>query len=243
MGKHFDRVIGTDPSPGMIRQSRESIAGRPEFKYVEFREGAAEDGSLFLKDGEVDMVVAGQAAHWFDYARFWPEMRRIVRKEGTIAVWGYKDHVFVDFPEATRIMQSYAYDQDADKLGSYWPMPGRSYVQDKLRVIKPPQEDWDDVRRVEYEPDTRGRRSGQGEVMMERRLSVAECKKYVRTWSSFHGWQVAHPEMQAREQGGKGDIMDEMFDEIAQGTEYFRNEDNEVNIEWGSGIVMARRKA
>ncbi|KAK5119560.1 hypothetical protein LTR85_007388 [Meristemomyces frigidus] len=241
MSKHFDRVIGTDPSAGMIKQARSSIEGDKQYANVEFREGSAES-TPSIGNGEVDMVVAGQAAHWFDYATLWPEMKRLLRKDGTVAFWGYKDHVFVDFPEATEIMQKYAYDPHPDMLGSYWPMPGRSYVQDKLRIIKPPSSDWEDVQRVEYEPDTKGKRSGEGTLFMERSLTVGETKEYVRTWSSFHGWQETHPERKARSKGGTGDIMDDMFDRIAEGTEYFRREDNVVNIEWGSGLVMARRK-
>jgi hypothetical protein len=48
--------------------------------------------------------------------------------------------------------------------------------------------------------------------------------------------------MEARSKGGKGDVMDEMFDKIAQTTEIFRDDENLVDIEWGSALVMARRK-
>ena len=242
MSKHFDHVIGTDPSAGMIKQARASIADKHEYRDVEFREGSAEEGSGSMRDGEVDMVTVGQAAHWFDYAKFWPEMKRLVRREGTVACFGYKDHVFVDFPEATRMMQDYAYDPDPDRLGSYWPQPGRSYVQDKLRVVKPPAEEWKGVQRVEYEPATKGRNSGEGTLFMEKTLTVGETKEYVRTWSSFHGWQERHSERKARSKGGEGDIMDDMFDHIAKGTPHFRDDGNIVNIEWGSALVMARRK-
>ncbi|WPG99398.1 Hypothetical protein R9X50_00221200 [Acrodontium crateriforme] len=239
MGKRFDRSIGTDPSAVMIKQA---VQGSTESKNVEYREGGAEDGSAFLKDGEVDCIVAGQAAHWFDYSRLWPEMRRIVRPGGTLAFWGYKDHVFVDFPAATEIMQRFAYDTHPDLLGSYWPQPGRSYVQDKLRIIQPPAEDWEDLSRVEYEPGTKGRHSGEGTPVMEKTVTIGQCKAYVRTWSSFHGWQETHPDAKARNQGGEGDIVDHMFDQIASETEYFANEDNSVDIEWGSGIILARRR-
>ena len=70
MASRFDLVIGTDPSPGMIRQARAQAEG---LSNVEFREGSTER-SPFLEEGSVDMVVAGQAAHWFDYLRLWPEM-------------------------------------------------------------------------------------------------------------------------------------------------------------------------
>jgi SAM-dependent methyltransferase len=224
----------------MIKQARESIQKSGQTN-IEFRQSGAES-SEFLPDGSLDMVVAGQAAHWFDYAKLWPEMKRLVRPGGTLAFWGYKDHVFVDFPRATEIMQSFAYDLDPEKLGPYWSQPGRSYVQDKLRVIKPPEEDWEALERIEYEPGTKGAHTGEGTLFMEKELSVGECKEYVRTWSSYHGWAEKHPEQVARSKGGEGDVMDEMFDRIAKDEEVFRDDGNLVKIEWGSAAVMARRR-
>lgn len=139
-------------------------------------------------------------------------------------------------------MQRYAYDTHPDMLGSYWPQPGRSYVQDKLRVIQPPEGEWEDLRRVEYEPDVKGERSGEGTLFMERETSVGEVKAYVRTWSSYHGWKEAHPGRVARAEGGEGDVLDEMFERIARGDGWFGRDENLVRIEWGSGLVMARRR-
>lgn len=241
LSRTFAKAIGTDPSAGMIKTARE-ISPASEYPDLTFREGSAEEGSKFLEDASVDAVVAGQAAHWFDYAKLWPEMARVVRKGGTLAYFGYKDHVFVDFPKATEIMQRYAYDLHPDMLGSYWPQPGRSYVQDKLRVIKPPESEWEDVQRVEYEPGMNGAGSGEGTMFMERQTTVGEVKAYVRTWSSYHGWKEAHLGKVARSEGGEGDIMDEMFDVIAKEDEWFWKDENAVRIEWGSGLVMARRK-
>lgn len=225
----------------MVKQAQE---GTPEEQYsnVEFRQGSGESTS-FLKDEEVDCVVAAQAAHWFDYARLWPEMKRLVRKGGTVAFWGYKDHVFVDYPYASKVMMESAYSTHPDKLGSYWPQPGRTYLQEQLHVIQPPAEEWEDVQRVEYEPGREGRHSGEGTLFMEKTTTVSQCKEYVRTWSSYHGWKETHPGQEARAKGGKGDIMDQMFDEIAEKDEQFRDDGNEVDIEWGSAIVMAKRKS
>jgi trans-aconitate 3-methyltransferase len=56
LSPHFDRVIGTDPSPGMIKQARE----QSEESNLEFFEGSAES-TPFLKEGEVDVVSLVQA--------------------------------------------------------------------------------------------------------------------------------------------------------------------------------------
>ena len=84
----------------MIEQARSSTS-KQEYPNVESREAKAEQ-SPFLSDGSVDMVVAGRAAHWFDYPKLFPEMKRILRPGGTLAFWGYKDPVFPDYPKATK---------------------------------------------------------------------------------------------------------------------------------------------
>ncbi|KAK4554483.1 trans-aconitate methyltransferase 1 [Recurvomyces mirabilis] len=242
IAKHFDRAIGTDPSSNMIKQAQSSISGQKQHANIDFQQGSAESTPK-LEEGSVDLVVAGQAAHWLDYPRLWPEMRRLVRPGGTLAFWGYSDPVFVDFPRASKIMQTYQYDDRPGKLGSYWSMPGRSYTQNKLRVIKPPNADWEDLERIEYEVGTNGRRSGRGMLFMERRLTVGEMKGYLRTWSNYHVWSQENSSMSARSAGGNGDVVDEMFDEAADADEVFRKEDNVIDTEWGSGLVMARRNS
>ena len=241
----FTKVIGTDPSPGMLEQARTIASHDPGLSNVEFRQASAEDLS-FLDNESVDMVVSGQAAHWFDYPKFFPEMKRILRNEGTLALWGYKDHVFVDYPKATKILDRYAYGKGDKYLGDYWSQPGRSIVQSKYQDIKFPKDDWIDVQRIEYEPDSKGRNSGSGTLFLEKRITIADCMNYIRTWSSYHGWLESHPDCQKRESGGKGDVVDTMFDEIRESeAEWPKNEHwtkAEVDIEWGSGLILARRK-
>ncbi|TKA56320.1 hypothetical protein B0A49_08927 [Cryomyces minteri] len=240
LAPEFSSVLGTDPSKGMIEQAQSSTP-KDQYPNVAFRSASAEH-MPFLKDESVELVVAGQAAHWFDYAALFPEMRRIMRKGGTLAFWGYKDHIFVDYPRATQILNHYAYSPGKDLLGEYWSQPGRSIVQNKLRAIQPPSTDWEDIRRIEYEPDSNGPASGEGTMFLTKKLKLGECKKYIRTWSAYHGWQEAHPGMKKRSAGGNGDVIDQMFDDIANVVQDFKDEEKEVQIEWGSGLLMARRK-
>lgn len=201
---------------------------------------ASAESLPFVADSSADLVVAGQAAHWFNYPRLFKELDRVVRPGGTLAFWGYKDHIFVDYPVATRILDSYAYDKSPDRLGSYWP-DGREIVQGKLRAIKPDEYGWRDLQRIEYEPKPEGKGSGEGIMFMSKRLSVGACKSYMRTWSSYHGWCEKHADQQPRDKGGKGDLIDRMVDEIAEESPEFADEGFEVDIEWGTGLVLARR--
>ena len=243
LAPHFAQIIGIDPSPGMIEQA-EALTSKLDHPNVSFHSSSAES-LLFLMDESVDILVSGQAAHWFDTIRLWPEAKRILRENGTLAFWCYKDHVFTDFPNATRILNEYAYGKSNDTLGPYWSQPGRNRVQNKLRDLKPPQEDWTDVQRVEYEPGTKGPRTGQGTMFLSRKMTIGNCRKYIRTWSSFSLWQENHPDKKSRDAGGEGDVVDEMFDSMRDVEPEWQVENwlgREVEMEWGTGLLMARRR-
>jgi SAM-dependent methyltransferase len=238
----FTSVLGTDPSAVMVAQARSSTS--PKFSNITYKQMTAEDLSG-IEDGAVDMVVAGQAAHWFDYSKVWPELKKKIRTGGTLAFVGYKDNIFVDYPEATKVLDHYFY--GSDTLGPFWEQPGRNILRDKLRAIVPPPEDWEDVQRVEYEPGTKGRGSGEGTLLMHKKLKLGEMEGYARTSSSYHNWMAAHKEQKAKKDGGQGDIIDEMFEKMlevepewkAQGERW---RDFEVYTEWGSAILLARKK-
>ena len=83
-------------------------------------------------------------------------------------------------------------------------------------------------------------------MFLNRTIKIGECKSYVRKWSSFHSWQEQHPEQIRREEGGPGDLADEMFDKMLIEDPEWQAEDlweeKEVEIEWASGLLLARRK-
>lgn len=225
-----------------------SSEDKSKYKYgdIEFRQAAAED-LWFVNDAELDMAVAGQAAHWFDYTRVWGELSRTVKKGGTLAFWGYKDNVFVDFPRATSVLDRFCYGDD--KMGPFWEQPGRDILRGKLRSVVPPEREWEDVRRIEYEPcvDGRGRGKGVGEVLMQKRLKLGEVEGYVRTFSAYWNWIAEHPGEKSRAEGGVGDVVDEMFDEMREVEPEWKKKgegwrDIEVDNEWGSVILLARRR-
>ena len=226
----------------MIQQARSADG---QSSNVSYRQATAEDCS-FLVDETVDAVVAGQASHWFDYLTLFPEMKRIVRKGGTLAFWGYSDPVFVNHAKATKVLDHYSYGEDKDLMGSYWQQPGRSIVENNLRDINPPASDWEDIRRIEYEPRTTGASSGKDNMFLSKRMSLGDCMRYVRTYSSFHGWQEEHPGRKPRDDGGEGDVVDEVFEEMRKVEPEWQDDetwkDKVVDLEWGSGLLMARRK-
>ena len=68
---------------------------------------------------------------------------------------------------------------------------------------------------------------------------------YIRTWSAFSAWHDRFKSAK-REDGGEGDVVDEMFDamlsaEPAWGNDYSWKT-KEVEIEWGTALLLATRR-
>ena len=71
-------VVAVEPAPGM-RKVLEHNA-----RAARVLAGSAEE--IPLPDGSVDLVTVGQAFHWFELERALPELARVVRPGGTLAL-------------------------------------------------------------------------------------------------------------------------------------------------------------
>lgn len=80
LARHFSRVIATDPS-------RRQIESAPPCDNVSYAVAAAEDSGI--NDKSVDLIVAAQALHWFDFERFYAEARRVARPGAVLAAISY----------------------------------------------------------------------------------------------------------------------------------------------------------
>ncbi|CAM4429664.1 class I SAM-dependent methyltransferase [Nocardia ninae] len=77
-------VVAVEPDDGMRVELMRRLPG------VRALEGSAEE--IPLPDRSVDAIVAGQAFHWFDQQRAFPEFARVLRKRGTFAaLWNTDD--------------------------------------------------------------------------------------------------------------------------------------------------------
>jgi ubiquinone/menaquinone biosynthesis C-methylase UbiE len=114
----FARVVATDAS---VQQLAEAMP-HPR---IEYRLGTAEHSEL--ADGSVDLVTVAQALHWFDFDRFYAEVRRVLAPGGAIAAWSY------NFARVTPGVD-HEVDRLRDIVVSYWP-PERRWVDDDYRTI------------------------------------------------------------------------------------------------------------
>lgn len=98
-------VYAVEPNAAM-RTAGEAVLGRDEhFTSVE---GTAE--ATTLPDGSIDLIVAGQAFHWFDRLAARHEFDRILRTNGWIAlVWNERSATLTPFLVGyERILHAYA---------------------------------------------------------------------------------------------------------------------------------------
>lgn len=119
--KYFKKVIASDASENQIRHGfqRENI---------DYKIFPAENPNL--DNDSVDLVTVAQALHWFDFEKFYINVKRVGKNDGIIAVWCYDMHKIN--PQIDRISNSLSV--DGDILGNYWAKETK-YVKEKYKTI------------------------------------------------------------------------------------------------------------
>lgn len=159
----FARVLAIDPSPQQIA----AATPHPRVSYT-----CARAEATGVADGCVDVVVAAQAAHWFDLSQFYDEVRRVCLPDAAIALVSYGRITFPDDPEPGARLDRF-YEDDA---GPHWP-PERAHVEAGYRTL-----------------DFPFRELPAPELFIERRWTYATLMGYVDTWSALAGLRAARGE-------------------------------------------------
>jgi SAM-dependent methyltransferase len=159
LAEHFDRVVAVDASRAQI----EKAAAHPRVEYV-----CTVAERLPVPDGTVDLVVAAQAAHWFDFERFYAECRRVLAPGGAFAAWTY-EKFRVDAEVDALVDHFYT-----EVVGPHWP-PERRYVEQAYRTLPFP---W--------------REAPAPEFVLETRWDLDQVMGYLATWSAVQRYKEAH---------------------------------------------------
>lgn len=157
---YFERVVASDRSLRQVAEARPSP--------VSYLCATAEASPL--PAGSVDLLVVAQAAHWFDFDRFYAEARRVLAPSGAIAVSTYS--LLRVTPEVDAVI-SRLYHQ---VVGPFWP-PERRWVEDEYRSLPFPFPE-------EEAPS----------FVMEKLWSLKETVGYLATWSACRRFTAARGE-------------------------------------------------
>ncbi|MEM7515378.1 MAG: class I SAM-dependent methyltransferase [Planctomycetota bacterium] len=166
LSERFDQVFATDIS-------EEQIAHAAQAENIRYFAAPAEASSL--PDNSVDAVTVATALHWFDFSRFWDEVRRVSRPDGIFCGWAY--HLIEGDPEVDRVLLRPLY----DLIDPYWAegnrLTLRGYPRDEIQFpfdeIIPPDvsltPEWTLSRLIQFAETwsgtTRARVDGQGEAI------------------------------------------------------------------------------
>jgi len=121
LATYFARVIATEPS-------RAQLDAAERHPHVEYRCEPAEASTL--ADASSDLVVAAQAAHWFDWPRWIAEVGRVAKPGALVALVSYGIQE-VDGEVGAAI------DRYRDAVAAYWPR-GREHVDNGYRDLVMP---------------------------------------------------------------------------------------------------------
>lgn len=125
LAPHFAAVVATDAS-------ERQLANAVTHERIRYRVAPAEDSGI--EDASIDAITVAQAVHWFDFERFYAEVRRVLRPGGVVVLWTYQ--VCLIAPEIDRALAAFY----ADVVGPYWP-PERRWVEEEYRTLPFPFED------------------------------------------------------------------------------------------------------
>ncbi len=83
LAEHFKKVFATDASADQVKNAE-------PHQRVEYAVAPAE--KCPLTDHCADLVTVAQALHWFEFDKFYAEVRRVCRPGGLLAAWTYDLH-------------------------------------------------------------------------------------------------------------------------------------------------------
>jgi SAM-dependent methyltransferase len=132
----FMAVIATDPSA-------EQIARAFPHPRIAYRVEQVEATSI--QTHSVDLITAGTAIHWFDFDRYYAEVRRVGKPGAILAAWTYSFPVIQ--PEIDAWIERFYH----NALGEYWPERIR-YLEEQYKSLPFP---FDEIMPPEFTMEAR----------------------------------------------------------------------------------------
>ncbi|MEI6950202.1 class I SAM-dependent methyltransferase [Paraflavisolibacter sp. H34] len=163
LAKLFDQVYATDISAAQMEQA-------PTVPNIFYSVQPAEQTDF--PEGLFDLVVVAQAIHWFDFEKFYSEVRRTSKPGALIAVTGY-GRINVA-PELDAVIDDFYH----NVIGPYWDQE-RRYIEEHYTTIPFPFEEIEAPRFV-----------------LKRHWTLEHLIGYLNTWSAvkhFIGQQGYNP--------------------------------------------------
>jgi ubiquinone/menaquinone biosynthesis C-methylase UbiE len=157
LAKHFKQVFATDISENQLSHAEQ----QPNIIY---KKEPAEHSSL--EDSSVDLITIAQAIHWFDFKKFYAEVRRVAKPNAAIAAFTYSLFEVTD-SRVNELVQHFYWKE----THAYWDAE-RTLVDEEYRTIPFP---FKEIKAPAF--------------FMEYQWSTEQLLGYMNTWSAALHYQ------------------------------------------------------
>jgi len=117
--KYFNKVIATDASEQQIKNA---------IQHEKISYNVAPAHKTKFPSKSVDLITVAQALHWFEFNRFYREVKRVLKRNGIIAAWTY--NLVSVSPEIDSVIKHFYF----NVVGEFWP-PERKLVENGYKSI------------------------------------------------------------------------------------------------------------
>lgn len=125
LATRFRKVYATDISDKQMANASGSLPN------IEFSVSPAEQTNF--TEAQFDLITVAQAIHWFKFDLFYREVKRVVKRDAILAVWGYGLlNINPEFDKA--LLKFYK-----EVIDPYWD-PERKYIDERYQTIPFPFE-------------------------------------------------------------------------------------------------------
>ncbi|EXX58804.1 S-adenosyl-L-methionine-dependent methyltransferase [Rhizophagus irregularis] len=216
LSKSFKQVYAIDVSSTMLQNAIKN----PDITYSI---SSAEDLSQFSSNS-IDLVTAAQSAHWFNITEFFKESFRVLKPQGTLAIWAYGQNILRDYPDFKHLTKKFV----EDEFRTYWSKE-LDTIGNFYRDFKFPEEMFQTVKWEIYD----GEETPDAEPLFITEWTIPRLVKYFKTWSFYKNYLTANP-----------NSPDPIDKHIADLTQLFGWKDNEVlQIHWQSVLILAEKRS
>lgn len=125
LAPHFERVIATDISEKQLQNAVQ----KPNIAY-----SLSDSTHVDIADHSADLVTVAQAVHWFSFEQFYADARRVLKKDGILALISYG--LLYSEPKVNDIILDFY----NNTLSGCWD-PERRYIDEEYQTIPFPFEE------------------------------------------------------------------------------------------------------
>ncbi|XP_049610289.1 putative methyltransferase DDB_G0268948 [Syngnathus scovelli] len=141
----FKQVVGTDVSPAQLELAR-AYSTSPN---VSYSQSPAEE--LPFESGQVDLLAAMTAAHWFEWPRFLKEAERVLKPNGCLALLSNTMDMELEYGDATSALNDICKEFYAALLPYKNPCLGTCSSQTYLEMFDScpfPDKEWNGCQKI-----------------------------------------------------------------------------------------------